>query len=607
VLILLALVASPIAAQNYYFGVPELDLQVYVQTDGSARLVYDITFQNQPSGDTIDIVDIGLPSEDYRISTMSASVDGSAIGDIRPSEYVHPGIEVHLGSQSIRPGDTGTLHFEATVPDLAYQDVTNRDLASLQITPTWFDSSFVDGTTNLQIAIHLPEGVTPDEALYQDEPFTNKAIFQDRTVVLWQFPQERVTGPHLVGVSFPQRVMTNVVPMSVFTLAMMWFENNTTLRLILGAIALLLFSILYLRFTGGTGVFLWLILGAGLVWMFAQSAASQLLVFLPLVPLVVLNEKNLRSRKRPYLPPIAQVEGGGIKRGLTAPEAAALLEMPINKVLTLIIFGLLKKGVLRQVQESPLVVELDPAFDVAKSGVSPKQRVKHRKEAAQAKGVPLRSYEHPFLDAIEAKPGKPVHEIDFGDAMRRFLLSLAGRVKGFDLSDTQEYYRTIVKRALEQASAIEEIPARQEAIDRDLEWILIDDRYPTVLDTPTYHYSPIWIRPATGGASSSGGLSLPSGKGASGSSPGLSSVAAGFAGWTQNTMNDMASAILPGSLNVPGTSGVVNLSGFDRTVGNVFEAMAKSSGSGGGRSSGGGCACACAGCACACACAGGGR
>jgi hypothetical protein len=68
-------------------------------------------------------------------------------------------------------------------------------------------------------------------------------------------------------------------------------------------------------------------------------------------------------------------------------------------------------------------------------------------------------------------------------------------------------------------------------------------------------------------------------------------------------MGGMAAAIMPGSLNIPGVKGgFVDLSGADKVTGDIFTALAKSSGGGGG---GGGCACA--GCACACACAGGGR
>jgi hypothetical protein len=69
-------------------------------------------------------------------------------------------------------------------------------------------------------------------------------------------------------------------------------------------------------------------------------------------------------RKLAYLPPKISIEGHGIKRGLTAVEAAVLLETPLDRVLTMILFGLIKKNAARVVSEQPLRVEaISPAPD----------------------------------------------------------------------------------------------------------------------------------------------------------------------------------------------------------------------------------------------------
>ncbi len=609
ILAAVAVIAAPALAQDYRFSVPELQFEVFIEPDGTARLVYDITFANQRTGRSIDVVDIGLPTARYNISNMRASIDGVELYDIRPSEYVKPGVEVHLAGLWISPGDTGTLHFEATIPDLLFEDVTNRDYASFQITPTWFDERFVSGTTNLHIAIHLPEGISPEDMLYQNEAFGQRALFQDRAVALWQFPATRLTGPNLVGVSFPSAGISNVQRMTVLDLAELWLVGNPTLRLILGLLFASVLTYIFVRVTGGTGWTLWFIAMIGMVYLFLRWPLSLLVAFLPLFVLLYLVERKRKRRKLPYMPPIAQVEGGGIKRGLTAPEAAALLEMPLNKVLTLIIFGLLKKGVLRQTGEDPFTVELNPAYQAAADKRNQEQRREPRKRAAQQAGIVLHTYEHYFLDALEAKPGAPVQKVDFGEAMDWFLRNVARRMKGFDLSDTQEYYQAIVRRAVEQAKAIPDIPAREQALDRDMEWVLLDDNFPTVFNTPTYTYRPIWARPVSS-SGSGGGMALPGLPSSGGShgpaAPSFGNVAAGFAGWTENTMGALAASISPSSLpSLAGKGGFVNLSGVDKVTGDVFKALASSSSSS--RSGGGGGGCACAGCACACACAGGGR
>ena len=110
-LLLLALLSLETleAAQTYRFSVPDLRMQVYIQPDASAQIIYDIGFANSPSASPIDIVDIGMPHSNYDISNMRASIDGVELTDIRVSEFVNPGVEVHLHNQAIPPGGTGTF------------------------------------------------------------------------------------------------------------------------------------------------------------------------------------------------------------------------------------------------------------------------------------------------------------------------------------------------------------------------------------------------------------------------------------------------------------------------------------------------------------------
>jgi hypothetical protein len=608
---------APALAQTYNFGVPELRLQAYVQPDASARLVYDITFQNY--GSPIDIVDIGLPHEDYDIDTMTASIDGVPLNDIRTSEYIDIGVEIHLGNQAIPNGQRGTLHFEATMPDMVYEDTTDRSNASFQITPTWFDKEAVRGQSTIRVAVHLPEGVEPDEAKYQNEPFTVKAIFEDHTVVAWEWENVPATQPYLVGVSFPQDVMTRVIKMSFIDLVTKWLEDNPQARFFLGLAGFALFAFLFFRFSGGTGLSVFAVLAGGLIFLFVVSILSPLLVIPALIVLIILNETTLKNRKKGYLPPIAQTEGGGIKRGLTAPEAAVLLEMPLNKILTLVLFGLLEKNVVELVKQDPLTVRVAEPFrtwDNADYRESLKERRKARRRAAQDQGTAIHNYEDAFLDQLERNPDKPVNQINFTEPVERLIKATAEKMKAFDLSDTKDYYRRVIDRAMKQAETIGEVEQQEQYLDKYLPWVMMNDNYPTVLNRGGYHYWPTWARPVRrrtigsgGGRSGAGSRGRAGGRPASGGRTSFGDVAASFSGWAESTMGGMAAAILPNAMNMPTTKGgFVNLSGVDRVTGDVFEALAKASSSGSGGGGGGSsCACACAGCACACACAGGGR
>lgn len=602
----LGLANTSVSAQGLFFSVPELQMQVFIQPDASARIIYDISFVNSPSGSVIDIVDIPTPHENYDLSNMSASIDGVELTDIRTSEFIETGVEIHLQDQAIPPGGEATLHFEFVMPDMVFQDTTSGDLASFQIRPMGFEEDFLSGPTDIWLAVHLLPGVEAEDVLYQDVPFSDKILFEDHVVVSWRWENGDLADPPLVGVSFPQQGLNRVIEQSLLDITRKWLEDNPTTRIILGGLTLLLVGIAFFRFTGGTGLTVFVIIAAGLFFLLASAPLSVLLA-LPLSMVVVgLNEYGISRRKTRYLPAIAQVEGGGIKRGLTAPEAAIILEMPLNKVLTLIIFGLLEKGIVNQTDESPLSVELALEFQTPEK--EDQKRREHRLKVAQDLGIVVRTYEHPFLDLIEDRPGVPVHEIDFSQPMKELIQHTADRMQGFDLSDTQDYYKKIIARAMKEAKQIGDIPERERFLDRHLQWLLLDNDYPTVFTSRRYIYRPIWVRPFASSDRIGGPTVSPGQKGAPayGGRTSFGDVAASFAGWTENTMGNLASSIAPGALQVEGAAGMVNLSGVDKVTGDVFKALATSSGSGG-TSSGGGCACACAGCACACACAGGGR
>ncbi len=611
VLLLGVIFLGPVAcanAQDYLFRVPQVRMLVTVRSDASVQIAYDFEFQNMPQGHAIDVVDIGLPDESYELPDVQASLDGRHLTDVRVSQYVKPGFEVHL-DHPIPPGRSGLLHVEFTVPNLVFQDTTRNDYASLRITPTWFGDRYVVGATHLQVAVQLPKNVQPDDVLHQGLNFTRKAATPQGALVGWDFGDVRLTGPHEVAVSFPKGDKQRVVVMSNLDLLLKWFRNSPRARIALGVIFLALLAFLFFRFSGGTGWSVYAILSIGACIGFYISPVLHLLAFPMIVVLIGLNEWLLERRKMRYLPPIAQVEGGGIKRGLTAPEAAVLLELPVAKALSLVIFGMLKKGVLHQVQADPLTVEVDDAFQVkpAEALADGERRATFYRDAAIKRGVAIHTYEHPFLFLLQSNPGKPVHEIGFSLPMKMLIEGTAARMKGFDLSETKEYYQSIVHKATQQAAAIGDIPQREQTIDRNFEWILMDDAFPTVFGYGPYR--PIWTRGSMSPTAAAPTV-LTAGPSSAPRMPGTTTfgdVASGFAGWAQNTMGSLASAITPGSLNLPHPAGgFLDLSGADHVAGEFFQALSEAAASGG-HGGGGGGGCACAGCACACACAGGGR
>jgi len=346
---------------------------------------------------------------------------------------------------------------------------------------------------------------------------------------------------------------------------------------------------------------LFLLLAGGFVFLIINSTGWHLASWPAVLSIFGVNELYLSKRKyKSYLPAMATVEGGGIKRGLTAPQAAVLLELPLGKVVSLVIFGLLKKRVLMQVSEDPLTVEVRKPFRFKKAET--------RRRVAGKEGIVLHDYEHPFIETLRDHTG-PVENSDLSKAVGKLIESATNRMKGFDLDETREYYRRIVTRAWTEAKSVGEIKQRTEVVDRNFEWMMMDPQWTVVFDgwgRGGYNYRPTWNRgfprPTSGGGG--GTVSKPA-TAPSGQST-MGDVAASFSGWAENLSDKFVSTVEPGSMGLDVPKGVLDLSGIDRVTADVFEALTSDSGGGGG-GGGGGCACACAGCACACACAGGGR
>lgn len=581
VVALFLLTAIPANALEYLFSVPMVNLDSYIQKDGSVILKYEIHFKNGTNAHPIDIVDIGLPTPNYRIPDMTADLDGVPCKTIKPSEMITQGVEIHLNRQTIPAEGEGMLHFEARITDFVFSDTTRKDYASFQITPTWFGSQYVEGSTNLTLRIHLPEGLNPDEVLYQNVPFTGKVLEEGSVVVSWE-NNYRLTSEYRVGVSFPRRVMSHLVEINTWYLIKQWVKQNIIFLLTADFVLFFFFLIFaFRRLTGGTGSCLMVpLLGLGLVAYFttAVTVTSHIVLWLVLIACVVLVEWGRRHKKMKYLPALVSVEGGGIKRGLTAPEAAILLELPPEKVVTMILFGLMKKGFIRQVRKDPVGFKLtgEPTADVVLNG-----------------------YEKEMLDSLQKRQTNSVEkearlkDMDLTEVLKNTTRSVAARMQGFNVEETKEYYKQIIARAWKEAQAIGDVPDWQQKMDQKVDWLILDHDFDDRFRPYATRYSPAWSR----GSVTTQGPAAAAAPSTSAGGPRISDIAGSVTGWMENTAGAVVTH-LDGS-----KPGLLNLSGLDKAMASSGGGSSGHSGGGGG----GGCACACAGCACACACAGGGR
>jgi hypothetical protein len=546
---LMLFLSIPGRAQSYYFQLPEKVVDVYWQEDGTLSLQYVYSFNNDPQGSPIEYVDVPMPNPNFDAGTIQADVNGRALTDISESGYLGTGtgVAVGLGVYAIPPGQSGIVTVTiGRIWDVLYFDSDDQGYASAVFVPNYFDSSIVYGNTKTTVIFHLPPGVQPEEPRwhaapsgFNDPPLTG--FDQDgRITYTWTNETANGSEAYTFGASFPSSYVPETTIQRANPFA--WLAN-INLEFLFPLICIGFFVL----------IFYWV-------------------------------GKADRSRKLKYLPPQISIEGHGIKRGLTAVEAAILLEQPMEKILTMILFAVIKKGAAEVVKRDPLEVKaIDPMPE------------------------DLRSYEVGFVNAFKV-PQPSSRQRELKNMVVDLVKKVALDMKGFSRRETIEYYRSITQKAWEQVEAAQTPEVKSQKFDEVMEWTMLDKEYDdrtkrVFQDTPIFiprwwgHFDPSY-----------GGASFP----ARPVSTGTGAPAGGPVSMPHLPGSDFAASVV-NQVQSFSSKVVGNITDFTNSVTSTTNPVPKSTSSssyrGGGRSGGSSCACACA-CACAgcaCACAGGGR
>lgn len=543
---LLVSLSGSALAQGYYFQVPKLNINVYWNEDGTAAIDYVFTFINDSSG-PIEYVDLGLPNSSFDESQITADVDGNPVYYVSRSEFQgegSDGVAIGLESYSIPYGQTGAVHINvAKIENVIYPDTDDSNYASAVFKNPYFISSVIHGTTDLRVTFHFPPSVQPEEPRWHQSPEGFPAEpgvgidEEGRIVYIWRNTDADLTTQYEFGASFPKEY----VPAS----------------------AIVRFNLL--------------------AWVskIPVEALFPICCFGSIILMVVSGSISEKRRKMKYLPPKISIEGHGIKRGLTAVEAAILIEQPLDKVLTMILFSVIKKGAAEVTRRDPLEVKL----------LSPQPE-------------DLYDYEKDFLAAfgeksVSLRKGK----IEAGAVA--LVKSISAKMKGFSRAETMEYYKSITKRAWEEVEAANTPEVKSQKFDEVMEWTMLDrnydDRTRDVFRNQPVFVPMWWGHFDPGYAPKPAASSIPSARPSSGGSALPHLPGSDFAASMVNGVQSFSAGV------------VGNITNFTSKITEATNPVPKSTSTYGGGSRGGGssgghsCACACACAGCACACAGGGR
>jgi hypothetical protein len=546
-IVLMFTMVSSVAAQSYSFNLTQEIVNVYWNSDGTMALDYVFTFVNDPSGHVIDFTDVGMPNGSFDMGSITADVGGNQVNISSDFQGDGPyGFSVDMGPYAIQPGQTGSVHVSVgQITQVLYKDTSEPDTyVSGDFAPAYFTTAH--GNENLTVIFHLPPGVQSQEPRYHatqggwpcgDQPATAYDD-QNRITYTWQCSTANGFTQYTFGASFPKQY----VPAGAVYVPPAFDISGFISGLMSNLSGICCFGFFILMFVGAP------ILGAA----------------------------NARKRKLQYLPPKIQIEGHGIKRGLTAVESGILMEQPLDKVMTMILFGVVKKNAATVVTRDPLKLQLVTPLPAG-----------------------LNDYENDFLQAF-ANPDLAARRKGLQEMTVKLVNSLSDKMKGFSRKETIAYYQSIMERAWQQIEAAGTPEVKSQMYDESLEWTMLDKNYDErtrrVFTGPIF--VPLWwgrydpgYRPVSTGSTSS--VSMPSSGGRSPVSlPGsafAASVVTGVQGFSSKVLGDVKSF----------TSGVTNRTNPVP----VSKSGHGFSGGGGGHS----CACACACAGCACACAGGGR
>ncbi|MEL7625785.1 MAG: hypothetical protein AAGU15_02895 [Anaerolineaceae bacterium] len=563
--------ATPSHAQTYRFTLPTYEVEAYIEADGSVTLRYYMVFQNDPSASPIDFIDLALPYANYDLRSIEATIDGQPMPEVNDSAYVN-GAELALKNLAIQPGAQGTVI--ATVPGITdilfpYDQPDHDNYVNFQFTPNFFDSEFDRSqNTEYRMTIVLPPAVGSQDGVYYvpkrwpGEDISEASLTQDNRVYYsWFTNNADVHTEYEFGAAFP----ASAVPAGAISAPETYQEpgpsGGSSGNNIGGIISGILSSIPCILVIAG-------VIGIGI---FARKSQQQ----------------QSASRKLQYFPPKLAVDGKGIRRGLTAVEAGILLEEPLDKILTMVLFGLLKKEAIKVVEKEPLSIQANEPLPEG-----------------------LYDYEIQFIKAF-SETGKDKQRRSLQAMLIELVDKVQEKMKGFSTEETKAYYKDIVRRAWLAVEGAETPEIKSAQYDHTLEWTMLDDQFnnrtqQTFVNSPVFVpywwplYNPGFAAAPSAGVTASPGVSV---GGGGGSKPSIS--------MPHIPGSDFAASIINGATAF--SAGVVgDLTGFTSAVTNrtnPIPVSRPSSGSSGFRGGGGGtsCACACACAGCACACAGGGR
>jgi hypothetical protein len=401
---LLSIVAITIASESHAFipsNVSAIQYRIdkewvviWINSDGSIELHYNITIIYESPAE--GYLTIGLPKDNFELHDVTdiSGMDLSHEDVSGKPGYPEFGVEVFFG-HAMSPGSSGTVLLIATIPNMFSPDTMNPGYVGMQFVPTYYDAI----VANLRVAIVPPQGVTQDNIKTTELAFFTTV--DGNFAIYWERDDLAPNTQLSYGVAIPEQYITRPGPNLMFY-------------------------------------------------------AAIILVIVGIVAVVLLVIRRLR--RAVYEKPRIAIEALGPRRGLTAVEAAVVVDAPPVRVLSMILFSLLQKRFIR-------VIEIEPLIKIEKM-----------EDAQRERSAPSpRYYEIDFLNAIQSDGS--LNERGLARSFLSLRANVDKRLRGYSRVDTVNYYKSIVAKGWDQVTQAGTPQLKENAIDQHIEWLLMDENY----------------------------------------------------------------------------------------------------------------------------------
>jgi len=425
----LFILVSYVGAAVAWSGVYHLNnewVKIWINQNGTIDLFYNITL-TLDSGDNINYITVGQPKADF---TIGETIDqyGNTLSATDASQGSDYKVKVALQSP-LQAGQTIWFTLTTNVAHMIYNDTQNPGNVGMQFNATWYDANIQD----LRISIVLPPNVTTD-MVKTSVNWSNTFLEDGQLAVYWEKSGLSPNEQYPVGISFPKEYVQNYDTQS---------PNGFSIDL--------------------------------------YSFAPYIMGFLFLIGFIfIVVVSIIAASKKQYLSPQISMETLGIKHGLTAVEASYLLDLKPTKIVTEILYSLLKKRALWVEATKPSIkLRIMPDF----------------KDKAGSSETPLRYYEIDFLKAI-GEDGA-LNEEKLAETVMSLRDNTEEKMRGYCRRDTIDYYKSIVTKAWTQVEQAGTPELASNAYDEQLLWLLLDpnvkDHTQTAFQNRAFEPNPLWL------------------------------------------------------------------------------------------------------------------